>query len=221
MDGADDEQLLAVDLEVDLHVRVLEAHAVAHAVLVQATTHIAFDLERRELVLAVALGAHAEGFPLELVTPDGFHLLEDVVQVGKLARLHLEEGLNAGNTGQGFDGLFTELVIAGAHDQLVPVHPHPGVVVEASQDVADVALQYLDETLANRLALDGDFREQLDNELHGIDSGDLDLRARIISELCAQRLLDERLLTFPHAMFAAPWPSCVYSPTCAPATRHP
>ncbi len=221
MDGADDEELLAIDLEVDLHVRVLEAHAVAHAVLVQATTHIAFDLERRELVLAVALGAHAEGFPLELVTPDGFHLLEDVVQVGKLARLHLEEGLNAGNTGQGFDGLFTELVIAGAHDQLVPVHPHSGVVVEASQDVADVALQYLDETLANRLALDGDFREQLDNELHGNDSGDLDLRARIISELCDQRLLDERLLTFPHAMFAAPRPFCVYSPTCAPATLHP
>ncbi len=34
VDGADDEQLLAVDLEVDLHVRVFQAHAVALAVLV-------------------------------------------------------------------------------------------------------------------------------------------------------------------------------------------
>lgn len=60
--------------------------------------------------------------------------------------------------------------------------------------------------------------ESKDNELHGNDSGDLDLRARIISELCGQRLLDERLLTFPHAMFAAPRQSCVYSRTCVPAT---
>src|SRR5690606_23069988 len=115
-------------------------------------------------------------------------------------------------------GLFTELVIAGTHDQLVPIHPHPGIVVEAAQDIADIALQDLDKALANRLALDGDFREQLDNELHGNDSGDLDLRARIISELCGQRLLDERLLTFPHAMFAAARQSCVYSRTCVPAT---
>ena len=217
MDGADDEELFAVDLEVDLHIRVLEAHAVAHAVLVQATTHVALYFEGGELVLAVALGAHAEGFPLELVTPHGFHLFEDVVQVGKLAGLHLEEGLNAGNAGQGFDGLFTELVIAGAHDQLVPIHPHPGIVVEAAQDIADIALQDLDETLANRLALDGDFREQLDNELHGNDSGDLDLRARIISELCGQRLLDERLLTLPYAVFAVQRQSCVYSRPCTPA----
>src|SRR5690606_29033288 len=85
VDGTDDEQLLAVDLEVDLHIRVLEAHAVAHAVLVQATTHVTLHFEGGELVLAVALGAHAEGLALELVTPHGFHLLKDVVQVGKLA----------------------------------------------------------------------------------------------------------------------------------------
>ncbi len=69
MDGADDEELFAVDLEVDLHIRVLKAHAVAHAVLVQTTAHVALHFEGGELVLAVALGAHAEGFPLELVTP--------------------------------------------------------------------------------------------------------------------------------------------------------
>ena len=132
MDGADDEKLLAIDLEVDLHIRVLEAHTVAHAVLVQTAAHVALHFEGGELVLAVALGTHAEGLALELITPDGFHLLEDVVQVGKLAGLHLEEGLNAGNAGQGFDGLLAELVITGAHDQLVPIHPHPGIVVEAA-----------------------------------------------------------------------------------------
>jgi hypothetical protein len=105
-------KLLAIDLEVDLHIRVLEAHAVAHAVLVQTAAHVAFNLQRGEFVLAVALGTHAEGLALELITPDGFHLLEDVVQVGKLAGLHLEEGLNAGDAGQGFDGLLAELVIA-------------------------------------------------------------------------------------------------------------
>ena len=166
-------------------------------------------------MLAVALGAHAEGFALELVAPHGFHLLEDVVEIGKLAGLYLEEGLNAGNAGQGFDCLLAELVIAGAHDQLVPIHPYAGIVVEAAQDIADIALQDLDKALANRLALDGDFREQLDNELHGNDSGDLDLRARIISELCGQRLLDERLLTLPHAVFAVQRQSCVYSRPCA------
>ena len=197
MNSTDDKELLAVDLEVDLHIRVLEAHTIAFAVLVQTAPHIALNLEGGELMLAVALGAHAEGFPLELVAPNGFHLLEDVVQIGKLAGLYLEEGLNAGNTGQSFDSLLAELVIAGAHDQLVPIHPYAGIVVEAAQDIADIALQDLDKALANRLALDGDFREQLDNELHGNDSGDLDLRARIISELCGQRLLDERLLTFP------------------------
>ena len=221
VDGADDEKLLAIDLEVDLHIRVLEAHAVAHAVLVQTAAHVAFNLQRGEFVLAVALGTHAEGLALELITPDGFHLLEDVVQVGKLAGLHLEEGLNAGDAGQGFDGLLAELVITGAHDQLVPIHPHPGIVVEAAQDIADIALQDLDEALANRLALDGDFREQLDNELHGNNSGGLDLRARIISELCDQRLLHERPLTFPHAKFAASGQSCVYSHPCILATQHP
>ncbi len=119
-------------------------------------------------MLAVALGAHAEGLALELLAPHGLDLLEDVVQVGELAGLHLEEGLDAGNAGERIDGLIAELIVTRAHHQLVPIHAHPGVFVEAAQHVADVALQDLDEALANRLALDGDFREQLDDELHGL-----------------------------------------------------
>ena len=39
--------------------------------------------------------------------------------------------------------------------------------------------------------------ESKDNELHGVDSGGLDLRARIISEVWRQRLLARRRHIFP------------------------
>ncbi|MNE19156.1 hypothetical protein D3C80_1122250 [compost metagenome] len=66
--------------------------------LVEAATHIALQLQGAEVVLADATGTHAEGLAFQAIAPDGAGLLEDVVQIGKVAQLHFEEILDARNT---------------------------------------------------------------------------------------------------------------------------
>ncbi|MNQ69341.1 hypothetical protein D3C85_839320 [compost metagenome] len=117
--------------------------------LVETTAHVALKLQRAEVVLADPTGPYAEGLALEAIAPDRTGLFEDVVQVGEVAQFHFEEVLDAGDAGQGLQVLGVELIIAGAHDQLVPVHPYAGIVVEAAQHVTDVALQHLGEALTH------------------------------------------------------------------------
>ena len=149
VDGTDDVELVVFHFQVDLDIRLLEAHTSGFTVLVEAATHIALQLQGAEVVLADATGTHAEGLAFQAIAPDGAGLLEDVVQIGKVAQLHFEEVLDARDTGQGLEILGVELIVAGAHYQLVPVHPHAGVFVKAAQHVTDVALQHLGETLTH------------------------------------------------------------------------
>ncbi|MNE29037.1 hypothetical protein D3C80_1225050 [compost metagenome] len=67
--------------------------------LIQATTHVALQLQGAEVVLADPAGAHAEGLALEAIAPDRTGLFEDVVQVGEVAQFHFEEVLDAGDAG--------------------------------------------------------------------------------------------------------------------------
>ncbi|MNG97901.1 hypothetical protein D3C79_570260 [compost metagenome] len=149
VDRTDDVELVVFHFQVDLDIRLLEAHTGGFTVLVEAATHIALQLQGAEVVLADATGAHAEGLAFQAIAPDGAGLLEDVVQIGKVAQLHFEEVLDARDTGQGLEIPGVELIVAGAHYQLVPVHPHAGVFVKAAQHVTDVALQHLGETLTH------------------------------------------------------------------------
>lgn len=149
VNGADDVELVIFHFQVDLDIGLLQTHTGGFAMLIEATAHITLQLQRAEVVLADAAGTHAEGLAFQAIAPDGAGLLEDVVQVGEVAQLHFEEILDARDAGQRLQILGVELIVAGAHYQLVPIHPYAGVFVKAAQHVANVALQHLGEALAN------------------------------------------------------------------------
>ncbi|MOA42326.1 hypothetical protein D3C78_1643660 [compost metagenome] len=97
--GADDVEFIVFHLQIDLDIRLLEAHTGGFAVLVETTAHVALKLQRAEVVLADPTGPYAEGLALEAIAPDRTGLFEDVVQVGEVAQFHFEEVLDAGDAG--------------------------------------------------------------------------------------------------------------------------
>ena len=161
VDLGDQIELVILNLQIDLAIRILQPHPTGDMILVQAATDVALHLDGGELMFAVPFDPHAEGLARQLITIQGRGVQVDVVQLGETELLHLEETLDTRRAREHLDHGITHggrIAIATDH-QLVPIHAHAHRGVDPADDVTNISLQHLDHALADRLALDGDFRE--------------------------------------------------------------
>jgi hypothetical protein len=57
--------------------------------------------------------------------------------------------------------------VFAANFDMIPVADHRQRLIMRSHDIANAAREDLNEAQTHRLALDGDFREQFNDKLHG------------------------------------------------------
>ncbi len=163
-----DEQALVADFHPHFDFRCLQRDACRAALLAQAAADVALHVHRAEGVLAGALAAHCEYLPRQATGEVRLALLEDVIQIAQRILVHFEAMGDARRAAQAFNHLAQNLRVAERrlHLDVVP-HPfHPQFGIEVAQHGADVLRQLTNEPLAHRRALDGDFRENLDDQLH-------------------------------------------------------
>lgn len=177
----DQHQLVVFDLRVYRNLRAGQVNASAFDVLVQAAADVALHVLRVERLLAAALDAHAEGFAFQLGAVGFQRLLEDVVDVGISAIFHLQNMVDAGNARQGIGDDRPLVFIFGANFDMIPVTDDRQRFIILLQDVANIGRENLDKAQAHRLALDGDFREQFNDKLHGGLCCQIRITARSIS----------------------------------------
>ena len=75
--------------------------------------------------------------------------------------------VDTGNARQLFRDGGTQRFLLRAHFDVIPVAHHGDLFVEGAQGITDVTGQNFDKAQAHRLTFDGDFREELDDKLHG------------------------------------------------------
>ncbi|MNE12541.1 hypothetical protein D3C80_1053420 [compost metagenome] len=164
----DDEQALVAHFHAHFHFRVLQGDAGGVAFLAQAAADMALQLHGGEFVLAGALAAHGEDLAGDLVGVVQLALFQHIVEVAQGVLVHFEEVGDAGGAGQPLDHLAQQLRLglASLDFKVVPNAGHLEFRVQVFQDRADVLRELADEMLAHRPALDGDFREDFDDEFH-------------------------------------------------------
>src|SRR5690606_33435375 len=119
-------------------------------------------------MLACTLAAHCEDLSGQAVGKVRLALLEDVVQIAQRIFVNFQTMPDTGRAAQALDHLAQHLHVADIsfHLDVVPHPGHPQVGIELAQHGADVLRQLANEALAHRWALDGDFGENLDDQLH-------------------------------------------------------
>ncbi|MDT4840515.1 hypothetical protein FQZ97_743410 [compost metagenome] len=164
----DDEQALVAHFHPHFHFRVLQGNAGGVALLAQAAADVALQLHGGEWMLAGALAAHGENLAGDLVGVVQLALFQHVVEIAQRVLVHFEEVGDAGDAGQPLDHFAQKLRLglARLNLEVVPDAGHLEFRVQVFQDRADVLRELADEMLAHRPALDGDFREDFDDEFH-------------------------------------------------------
>ena len=119
-------------------------------------------------MLAAALATHGENLARQLLGVMTLAVFGDVVQIAQRVFIDLEEQTDTRRVAQAFGHLGEQLGIVqiGFDLEVVPDTGHPQFGVKIAQHGANVLPQLADELLAHRAALDGDFRENFDDELH-------------------------------------------------------
>jgi len=164
-----DEQALVANLHAHLDFRRLQRDAGGAALLAQLTADMALDVHGAERMLAGTLAAHGEDPARQALGVVRLALGDDVVQIAQRVFVHLQAMGDTRRATQALDHLAQQLRLAerGFHLDVVPHALDPQLGIELAQHGADVLRQLANEPLAHRRALDGDFGENLDDQLHG------------------------------------------------------
>ena len=119
-------------------------------------------------MLAATLATHGEDLARQLVGVVALAVFGDLVQIAQRVLIHLEEQTNARRVAQAFGHLGQQLGIVqvGLDLEVIPDTRDPQSRVKITQHGANVLPQLANELLAHRAALDGDFRENFDDQLH-------------------------------------------------------
>src|SRR5690606_23438870 len=164
-----DEQALVADLQAHFHFRLLQVDAGRRTFLTQAAADMAFDVDGAERMLAAALAAHRKNLARQLVRVVALAVLGNVVQIAQRVFVDFEKQADTRGAAQALGHFRQQLRIVevGLHLKVVPDTRHLHGRIEVAQHAANVLPQLADELLAYRTALDGDFRENFNDQLHG------------------------------------------------------
>ncbi len=164
-----DEQALVADLHAHFDFRCFQRNTGGAALLAQLAANVALDVHGAERMLAGTLAAHGEDLARQALGVVRLASGDDVVEIAQRVLVHFQAMGDAGRAAQALDHLAQQLRLAahGFHLDVVPHALDPQVGIELAQHGADVLRQLANEALAHRRALDGDFGENLDDQLHG------------------------------------------------------
>ena len=151
-------ELVIVHFDAHFHFRIFQIDPTGLGGLHQRAADQSLQVNRTEIMLAMAPCTHRKGFAFQSTSKGLYSLGAHVVQVHKRVNRDFLDGGNAGNAGQFINHRAGQAPAFGhVHIYPVPAAIHPDVGIQASQEFPDILPQLAHLLLANGFAFDGHF----------------------------------------------------------------